>query len=855
MAIEKFLSSIVVDGTISKVGGTSSQFLKADGSVDSTTYTTNLDTVTSVGMTVPTGLSISGSPITTSGILALTLTAGYSIPTTANQTNWSTAFTQTLQWNGGATNLVATTGRTSLGGTTIGQSMFTLVNPSAITFPQFNANNTISALTAAAFRTAIGAGTSSTVGTVTSVTAGNGMTQSGTSTINPTLNIVSHAGSAGTIGTINIGADAIGVNLGTTSTTAAAGNDARLSDARTPLAHNQAWSTITSTPTTLSGYGITDAAPISGSANYIQNQNASAQSANMWINGIVKTVNPNVGWAGWIENSAVGGSGLVITSGDTSGTSLLVRKKDGTETFSVQGTGAATFSSTVTASNGTLIGGTLTSGYIPKATGVNSLGNSLIYDNGTNVGIGTSTPLGKFDIRGGTSQFTHTTNDWTSGSLGSYLFVAAGANSGNTFYQIGAQTGGGSAWGNLVLQSGGGNVLIGTTTDNGNKLRVAAGNISIDAGYKLQYSSTAYMTPENNVNGAEIATGGIFTLKTGGTTERLRVDASGNVGIGTTSPNDKLEIAGALNIQGTNSGATIPALGTNGGRFKLLNANVYGVIADVLTNGDTYFQSKRIDGNTSAYNLLFNPLGGNVLIGTTTDTNGLLQVNGITRIISPAAPTTNDITSKFLTYSTSPYGIIFRGYSSGIHSIQVQREASDAERFPLSLQPLGGNVLIGTTTDNGSKLRVEGDTYISGKVSLGQSTYRKPATTQCAGEIVYYGTGTTVAGKLYYLSTGLVWTLADSDAVASSSGMLGIAIGTDPATNGMLVRGSARFDALTPYTAMTAGQILYVSTTAGDFTATAPTGTGKVVRVIGYCVDDTNNTLYFCPDNTWIELT
>lgn len=36
-------------------------------------------------------------------------------------------------------------------------------------------------------------------------------------------------------------------------------NDSRLSDARTPTAHNQAWSTITSTPTTISGYGITDA--------------------------------------------------------------------------------------------------------------------------------------------------------------------------------------------------------------------------------------------------------------------------------------------------------------------------------------------------------------------------------------------------------------------------------------------------------------------------------------------------------------------------------------------------------------------------------------------------------------------
>ena len=61
-------------------------------------------------------------------------------------------------------------------------------------------------------------------GTVTSVTAGNGMTQSGTSTLNPTLNIVSHAGTANTIGTINISADSIGVTLGTSATSAAAGN-------------------------------------------------------------------------------------------------------------------------------------------------------------------------------------------------------------------------------------------------------------------------------------------------------------------------------------------------------------------------------------------------------------------------------------------------------------------------------------------------------------------------------------------------------------------------------------------------------------------------------------------------------
>lgn len=53
-------------------------------------------TVTSVAMSVPTGLSISGSPITTNGTLAVTLTAGYSIPTTANQSTWTTAYNRSL---------------------------------------------------------------------------------------------------------------------------------------------------------------------------------------------------------------------------------------------------------------------------------------------------------------------------------------------------------------------------------------------------------------------------------------------------------------------------------------------------------------------------------------------------------------------------------------------------------------------------------------------------------------------------------------------------------------------------------------------------------------------------------------
>jgi len=203
-------------------------------------------TVTSVALSAPTGLSVSGSPVTTSGTLALTYSAGYAIPTTAkqtewdtaytdrlkwdggstglnastgrtslglgtaattaatdyataaqgakadtalqsytetdpvyvasswygttnNSTNWNTAYTDRLKWDGGATGLTASTGRTSLGATTVGGNLFTLTNPSAVTFVRLNADNTVSALSASDFRTAIGAGTSSTTGTVTSV--------------------------------------------------------------------------------------------------------------------------------------------------------------------------------------------------------------------------------------------------------------------------------------------------------------------------------------------------------------------------------------------------------------------------------------------------------------------------------------------------------------------------------------------------------------------------------------------------------------------------------------------------------------------------------------------------------------
>ena len=100
-------------------------------------------------------------------------TAGTISYLTDNTANWDTAYTDRLKWDGGATGLTASTGRTSLGATTVGSNLFTLTNPSAITFPRMNADNSVSALNAADFRAAIGAGYGINFGATQSTFAAN----------------------------------------------------------------------------------------------------------------------------------------------------------------------------------------------------------------------------------------------------------------------------------------------------------------------------------------------------------------------------------------------------------------------------------------------------------------------------------------------------------------------------------------------------------------------------------------------------------------------------------------------------------------------------------------------------------
>ena len=107
---------------------------------------------------------------------ALTIT-GVMTASGGNSTNWNSAYTATNAF------------------TTVGANLTKLANPSAIRFIKINANNTVTARTAAQFRADIGAGTSSTLGTVTSIATAAPIT-GGTITGSGTIGISNATSSA-----------------------------------------------------------------------------------------------------------------------------------------------------------------------------------------------------------------------------------------------------------------------------------------------------------------------------------------------------------------------------------------------------------------------------------------------------------------------------------------------------------------------------------------------------------------------------------------------------------------------------------------------------------------------------------
>ena len=195
----------------------------------------------------------------------------------------------------------------------------------------------------------------------------------------------------------------------------------------------------------------------------------------------------------------------------------------------------------------------------------------------------------------------------------------------------------------------------------------------------------------------QIPTANSFKVNTNGT-QRFIINSSGNVTIGAS---DK---AGTDYKFYVNEGKslfyawnnTTMSLGTPPSNSLLVGLDV-GLGMWYQSGVGSVLQSERFDGTATAYNLLLQPLGGNVLIGTTTDngSGAKLQVNG-------------GITGgSFKTNGRYALGDYFKieFYNTAMPMIQTYNAN-------LLLNPLSGNVLIGTTTDDGAKLQVGGDISI-----------------------------------------------------------------------------------------------------------------------------------------------
>lgn len=116
---------------------------------------------------------------------------------------------------------------------------------------------------------------------------------------------------------------------------------------------------------------------------------------------------------------------------------------------------------------------------------------------------------------------------------------------------------------------------------------------------------------------------------------------------------------------------------------------------------------------------------------------------------------------------------------------------------------------------------------------------------------------TATQGDLVYLAAvDGRWELADADAEATAGPVwLGLIMESgknDGDSCKIFLKGMARSAAFGDLT--TNGAALYVSTTAGDITQTAPVGTADIVRVAGYVSDASIDQIYFDPDQSWVEL-
>ena len=252
---------------------------------------------------------------------------------------------------------------------------------------------------------------------------------------------------------------------------------------------------------------------------------------------------------------------------------------------------------------------------------------------------------------------------------------------------------------------------------------------------------------------------------------------------------------------------------------------------------------------------------GKVGIGTTTPLTGTDSTLGLDIENTSASAAGEGGALRLGSNDGAPMG---SGHRLGVIEFTGAEDASSTLTVGARIEALsdatwsdtenGADLVFYTTDGNASQTEQMRCTASTG-VSIPK---RKLAVTSSTdgdanGDIVYFG-GTTsmTTGAIYHYKSDGTWELADADNVATCDGLLGVALGAASDTNGVLLRGFVTLD----HDPGAIGDVLYVSTTDGDCSATAPSATGDVVRIVGYQVSHASNgNVWFNPSSTFVELT
>jgi hypothetical protein len=286
-----------------------------------------------------------------------------------------------------------------------------------------------------------------------------------------------------------------------------------------------------------------------------------------------------------------------------------------TGSFRINGVAIGGGSGTVT--------GTGTTNYIAKWSGSSALTNSLIFDNGTNVGIGTASITSYYGfVR--TLSVEGTNAEIQLRATGTNLVASFGTADNGTYLQSATQP--------LIINvnsgeririTSAGNVGISTTTPS-EKLEVLGniratssgttyflanrGTTTSQAGFQWQTNGTT-----NWYNYTEDSANTLFWYGNGA--YRMALTSSGNLGIGTNAP---LAYSGYTTVQASNTtGAGIYAESTTGAmRVKMFADNAFGAsyIGTETNHGLALFTN-----NTEKIRITS---GGDIGIGTTTPSAG-----------------------------------------------------------------------------------------------------------------------------------------------------------------------------------------------------------------------------------------